>query len=117
MFDRILFMTNSEVQKIINDMVQKIVDHVKPDKIILFGSYARGNAGPDSDVDFIVALPVKKGFRRKKAVEIYTLLANSNLPKDIIVVNTDDLEKYRDVPGTIFHPALKEGKILYDRAA
>ena len=50
-------------------MVRRIVDHVHPRRIILFGSYARGNPDVDSDVDLLVVLP-KNGSKRRKTVEI-----------------------------------------------
>ncbi len=106
----------STIQKIIGHMVKRIVGHFKPDKIVLFGSYARGQEGPDSDVDLLIIMPVQ-GSKRKKSVEIYKLLAGMGLPKDIIVVTPDEVEKYRDTPGTVIQPALSEGKVLYERAA
>ena len=62
-------MVESMVQKKIEEMVQRIVERFHPEKIILFGSHARGTAGPDSDVDLLVVMPVQ-GSRRKKATEI-----------------------------------------------
>ena len=97
-------------------MKRRIVEGVHPQKIILFGSYARGTAGPDSDIDLLIVLRAE-GSKRKKAVEIYGLLAGMGIPKDIIIVTPEEVERYRDIPGTIIHPALREGKILYEQAA
>src|SRR5450830_61090 len=58
----------------ISEMVRRIVEGFHPDKIILFGSYARGAAGPDSDADLLVVMPVK-GSKREKAIEIDVELA------------------------------------------
>lgn len=96
-------------------MVRRIVDRFDPEKIILFGSYARGTAGPDSDVDLLVVLPVV-GPKRKKAIEIHVALAGVGLPKDVIVVTPEELERNRDIVGTIVYPALREGRTLYERA-
>lgn len=101
---------------IIEEMVRRIVRYCNPHKIILFGSFARGTAGPDSDVDLLVVLPIE-GPRRKKVVEIYRLLAGVGLPKDVLIVTPEELEKYRNIAGTIIRPALLEGKVLYERAA
>ena len=109
--------TQKNSEEIINEMVRLIKDQIKPEKIILFGSYARGTAGPDSDVDLMVVMPLERGKRREKAAEIYQLLGGMGLPKDIIIVSPEDLVNYRDLLGTIIKPALEEGKILYDRAA
>jgi len=100
----------------ISEMVQRIVAGFHPDKIILFGSYARGEAGPDSDADLLVVMPVK-GSKREKAIEIDVELAGIGLSKDVIVVTAEEVEKYRDVVGTLIYPALREGKVLYERPA
>lgn len=101
------------VEGTIQTMVQRIVDHVHPRRIILFGSYARGNPDVDSDVDLLVVLP-KDGSKRRTAVAIYRLLAGMGVPKDVIVVTPEEIEKYRNVPGTIIQPAMREGKVVYD---
>ena len=100
----------------ISEMVRRIVEGFHPDKIILFGSYARGAAGPDSDADLLVVMPVK-GSKREKAIEIDVELAGIGLSKDVIVVTAEEVEKYRDVVGTLICPALREGKVLYERPA
>jgi predicted nucleotidyltransferase len=100
----------------IRQMVQRIVDRFHPERIILFGSYARGNAGPDSDVDLLVVMPLA-GSRREQAIDIRVALAGMGLPKDVIVVTPEEVERDRDVVGTVIYPALREGKVLYERAA
>jgi predicted nucleotidyltransferase len=108
--------TPQEIAKIIQEMVRRIVQTVNPTKIILFGSHARGTAGPDSDVDLLVIMAVS-GSKRKKAVEIHRILAGVGLPKDVIVATPEDIAMDRDIPGTLIRPALMEGKVLYERAA
>jgi predicted nucleotidyltransferase len=100
----------------IAEMVRRIVHHFHPEKIILFGSFARGNPGPDSDVDLLVVTRVTTS-KRKHAAQIDAALADVGLPKDIIVVTPDEVERYRDVVGGIIYPALREGRVLYERAA
>ncbi len=97
-------------------MVRRIARKFHPLRIILFGSRARGTAGPDSDVDLLVVFP-RLRFRRRRAVEIYKLLAGSTIPKDILVVNIADIEAQRNVVGTVIREALQEGKTLYERSA
>jgi predicted nucleotidyltransferase len=101
-------------QQAIREAVRRIVEGFAPEQVILFGSHARGAAGPDSDADFLVVMPVS-GSKRRKAVEIDLALAGIGLPKDVIVVTPEDVERYKDVVGTIIYPALREGKVLYDR--
>jgi predicted nucleotidyltransferase len=101
-------------QKEIKDMVGKIVSLFDPEKIILFGSEARGRAGKDSDVDILVVMPVKKS-RRKTAIEIGVALNHIRLSKDIIVTTPEDFALRKEIPGTIERPAHLEGKVLYAR--
>ncbi len=104
------------VQDSIREMVRRIAAQFHPDKIILFGSHARGEAGPDSDVDLLIVMPVE-GSKRQKASEIDVALFGIDVPVDVIVVRPEEVERYRYQIGSIFYPALREGKILYDRAA
>jgi len=105
-----------DAQEKIAQMVRRIVERFHPEKIILFGSHARGTAGSDSDVDLLVVMPVE-GSKRAKTVEIGVALHDIRIPKDIIVVTPDEMAKYGDIVGHIIYPALREGKVLYDRAA
>lgn len=100
----------------IEEMVRRIVERFQPEMIILFGSHARGTAGPDSDVDLLVVMKVSGGMRQQ-AMEIDMVLADVGLPKDVIVVTPEQMAKYRDLVGTIIRPALLEGKVVYERAA
>jgi len=102
------------VQRIIAAMVRRIVKRFNPDQIILFGSHARGTAGPDSDVDLLVVMPVS-GSRREKAIEIGVALHGIRIPKDIVVTTPEEFAWRKQVPGTIERPAAKEGVLLYAR--
>ena len=102
------------VQRIIAPMVRRIVERFNPDQIILFGSHARGTAGPDSDVDLLVVMPVS-GSRREKAIEIGVALHGIRIPKDIVVTTPEEFAWRKQVPGTIERPAAKEGVLLYAR--
>jgi predicted nucleotidyltransferase len=99
----------------IRKMVRRIVKRFDPDKIILFGSYARGNAGPDSDVDLLIVMPVS-GSTRRMAVEIGVALHDIRLPKDVIVTTPEEFEWRKDTIGTIEWPAWREGKVLYAKS-
>lgn len=100
----------------IQEIVHRIVERFDPEKIILFGSHARGSAGPDSDADLLVVMSVA-GSRRKKATEIDLALVGVDLPADVILVTPEELERNRNQIGTIIHPAVHEGKVLYDRSS
>lgn len=95
-------------------MVRRIAEQFHPDKIILFGSHARGTATPESDVDLLVVMPTG-GERREQQVRIRMALHDMPLPKDIIVVTPSELERRRKIVGTIEYPAMKEGRVMYAR--
>ncbi|MDO8303377.1 MAG: nucleotidyltransferase domain-containing protein [Sedimentisphaerales bacterium] len=99
-------------QRQIREMANTIVRQFDPERIILFGSYATGLAGPDSDVDLLVVMPVV-GSKRKKAVEIGVALHDMNVAKDVIVVRPEEFEWRKDIAGTIEWPAARQGKVLY----
>ncbi len=94
------------------EVIRRIVEVAQPDRIILFGSAARGEAGPDSDLDLLV---VKAGVdhRRRLAQEIYVRLFGVPVPVDVLVVTPEDIEASRDKVGSIIGPALEEGVEVY----
>ena len=100
----------------IRRMIQRIAERFDPDRIILFGSRARGTARPDSDVDLLVVLPVQ-GSCRRKAVEIGVSLADRTLPLDLIVVTPEQFERERDQIGSVLRDAAREGRVVHERAA
>ena len=102
-------------QPVIEEMARRIAERFHPERIILFGSHATGRAGPDSDVDLLVVMRGVEGRRRKTATAIDVALMDMSLPKDIIVVTPEELERHKDMVGTIVRPALREGKVLYER--
>lgn len=106
---------NREVRKTIERMVQRIVKRFDPERIILFGSHARGGAGPDSDVDLLVVMPVS-GSKREKQLEIRLALRQFHIAKDIIVTTPEEFAWRKEIPGTIERPAAREGKVLYARS-
>lgn len=99
----------------IDRMVKRIVAKFRPQQVILFGSHARGDAGPDSDVDLLVVMDFE-GTARDKRLEIRCALHNILVPKDIIVTKPEDFAWRKDVVGTIEWPAAREGKVLYARS-
>jgi predicted nucleotidyltransferase len=99
----------------IRRMVDRIVRRFDPDKIILFGSYARGDAGPDSDVDLLIVMPVA-GSTRQMAVDIGVALHDIRVPKDVIVTTPEQFEWRKDTIGTVERPAWREGKLLYAKS-
>ena len=100
----------------IEEMVRRIAQGFSPERIILFGSHARGEAQEDSDVDLLVLFTEVED-PRKRAAELYVALIGCSLPKDIVVSTTARFERYRNVVNTVYWPAAREGKVVYERAA
>lgn len=107
-------MTDMTTEQAIQMMVDRLVERFDPDQIILFGSQARGTAGPGSDVDLLVIMPVS-GSKRARQLEMRLALHDIAVPKDIILATPDEVARRRDIVGTIVRPALREGKVLYAR--
>ncbi len=98
----------------INRMVKRIVKKFHPEKVILFGSHARGEAGPDSDVDLLVVMDFE-GTALDKGLEIRLALHDFVIPKDILVTTPEAFAWRKDIVGTIEWPAAREGKVLHAR--
>jgi predicted nucleotidyltransferase len=109
-------MTKTEIQDALDEMTRRIVDRFHPDRIILFGSYVKGEPTEDSDLDFLIVMPVE-GSRRSKANEIDLTLADRIVPVDLIVVTPEQYDRQKDMIGTIVREAVLDGKVIYERAA
>ena len=93
-------------------VLERIVAVAHPDRVILFGSAARGTAGPHSDLDFLV---IKGGItsRRQLAQDIYRALVGIQASVDVVVVTPEDVESLEHNVGTIVGPAMREGREVY----
>ena len=100
--------------ELIATMTERIVRDFHPVQIILFGSHARGEAHPQSDVDLLVVFSELTD-KRKTAVDIRRALADLPMAKDILVTTPEELARQRNQVGTILRIAQREGEILYER--
>jgi uncharacterized protein len=98
----------------IAEMVRRLVHGFDPLSIVLFGSRARGAERHDSDVDLLVVLP-EMSDRRVEVGEMLRALADVPVPKDVVVTTPEEIERRGDLIGTVLRPALREGKVLYER--
>jgi predicted nucleotidyltransferase len=105
----------SDKAALLATLTKSIVESVHPLRIILFGSAARAEMGPDSDFDFLVVMP-EGSHRRRTAQKLYRDLSGIGFSKDILVVTQKDIRDFGDEPSLVIKPALEEGKELY-RAA
>jgi len=87
----------------------RLVQGFHPERIIVFGSHARGDADARSDLDLLVVCPLK-GSRRKMMVEMDRSLRGLGLARDVVVLSPEEFERDKEIPGTIARPAWKEGK-------
>ena len=112
-FDRKLVLTmGSTSPHIIDDLVQRIVEVVHPRRIILFGSAARGDMGPDSDIDILVVVP-DGTHQQHTAQTIYRHLIGLRATVDVVVATESDLQQYGDNFSLVYYPALREGRAIY----
>jgi predicted nucleotidyltransferase len=102
-------------QAALEEIIRRIVEVAAPERIILFGSAARGEMGPHSDLDLLV---VKSGIFHELDVagDIYMNLRGVHYPVDVIVVKPEDVERYRDTHALVIKPALHDGRVIYDAA-
>ncbi|MCD6168989.1 MAG: nucleotidyltransferase domain-containing protein [Candidatus Latescibacteria bacterium] len=98
--------------KAVDLLIRSIAEAVHPLKIILFGSAARGEMHPDSDIDVLVVMP-EGVHRRRTAQLLYRRIKGLGVPFDILVATPDDLEKHKDNIGLIYRAILKEGREIY----
>jgi predicted nucleotidyltransferase len=101
-------------KKVLQEAAKRLVSKFQPERIILFGSYARGTADEHSDADILVICPVKKD-RIKLMVEMDSLLEGLEMARDIVILTPREFEIDKEIPGTIARYAYKEGRLLYER--
>jgi len=100
--------------EILQKITERLLQEFHPDRIILFGSQARGIADDRSDVDILVVCPIEKN-RRTLMVAMDRALKGLGIARDIVVLSPEEFERDRHIPGSIARPAFLEGKILYER--
>lgn len=102
-------------EQLVQSMTDKIINAFSPEKVIVFGSWARNESNEDSDIDFLV-ITSYNGSRRDVQVAIRRELKGFGVPKDVIVATRQEIEEKQDLPGYIYGTALREGRIVYERA-
>ncbi len=103
-------------QSLIDEIVRRILSVAQPDRIILFGSHARGEARERSDIDVLVVLP-RMTSAHEEMVRLDRVLSELDVPIDVIVASVEEFVKWSEAPSTTLYWAKREGEVLYDAAA
>ena len=102
-------------QEAIEEITRRLVEFYNPVRIYLFGSEARGDAGPDSDFDFLVVVPDNLTPEKLKAGAVYSFVSGTGYAKDIIALRKTDFEaRAAHVVASLPATVVREGKVLYD---
>jgi len=99
----------------IAEAVKRIVETAHPVRVILFGSQARGGGDRDSDVDLVI-VEREVDDRYAEMVRLHQVVRNLIMPVDILVIGERDFEEWSDTPGSVYHTARREGRVLYEAA-
>lgn len=107
--------TKNITPELINYIVEKIVREIQPEKIILFGSYARGDFGQDSDLDLFIIKEGKESSRIMRR-KVEAILWGRRFPVDLLVRKPDEVEwNFRAKNPFYLYRIFKDGKVLYEK--
>ena len=100
----------------VQNAIKRIVEVSRPRKLILFGSYVRGNMNLNSDLDILVVTGDDIENPRKESVRIRRALKGIVMSMDILIVPESKLEELTNVPGLIYREAMRDGEVVYESA-
>ena len=100
--------------QLLPEITRRILSVSQPEKIILFGSFARGDYGPDSDLDLLVIMKSVES-TRAESNRLRQVLRGLLTPIDVLVATSEQIERHRKDIGLIYRAALDEGKVVYER--
>lgn len=104
------------LRDVVPSIVADIVAAAHPAQVILFGSVARGEEGPDSDLDFLVVLDRLDPAERARLMGRIRFAINAHAPIDIFVTDLEEFDRRKDVNGSMLYWPAREGEVVYERA-
>ena len=107
-----MIMTTTNPQ-LIQEVVRRIVQVSRPEKVILFGSRSRGTARPDSDIDLLLIAHSTQP-RHRRAAPLYGALSDILTPMDIVVYSPEEVQEWSEVRQAFVTTAIREGQVLYE---
>ncbi len=98
----------------IRGLVRRIADEFQPEKVVLFGSYAYGNPGPESDVDLLVVMNTSLSSRQQR-LRISQAISPRPFPLDIVVRTPEELETRLKLGDPFLQEVISQGRVIYER--
>ncbi|WP_068815555.1 nucleotidyltransferase domain-containing protein [Phormidesmis priestleyi] len=100
--------------ELLKEIVERLVQGLQPEKVILFGSHAYGEPHEDSDIDILVIVSDSDEPRHRRASQAYGSLWGLTAPTEILVLTRREVEKSATVATSLVSQALERGKVLYE---
>ncbi len=99
---------------LLEQVTRTIVERFHPKRILLFGSHARGDAGPDSDLDLFIEMQTSRR-PPERAIEVSAAFGLRPWPLDVVVYTPEEVQRLQGISGTLLSVIEKEGKVLYEQ--
>lgn len=100
---------------LLSEVTRRLIAEFQPEQVILFGSYAWGEPGPDSDMDLMVIVAKSDATDYERALRGHTCLSDIDIAKDVVVRTRTEFDFYSQVPASLEHKIIERGKVLYER--
>jgi predicted nucleotidyltransferase len=101
--------------ELIDYIARLITEVIAPEKIIVFGSYAYGTPGKESDIDILVVVKESSLPRYKRSIPLYKELSGILIPKDLLVYTEDEIDEWSEVPQSFITTICKKGRVIYEK--
>lgn len=98
---------------VLEEVVRRLVDAYQPRGVYLFGSAARGDAGPDSDYDLMVVVPDEAPPERRRSRRAYEALRGLGIAKDVLVTTASSFDSQLHLKASLPSTVVREGRLLY----